>query len=41
MIGEILGNLSRFVIPLPDNPLKALNSYVIKTPERNLIIDTG
>lgn len=28
-------------VPLPRNPLKNLNSYVIKTPEKNLIIDTG
>lgn len=28
-------------IPLPDNPLKNLNCYVIKTNEKNLIIDTG
>ena len=37
----ILPNLYRIEIPLPKNPLKALNSYVIKSPERNLIIDTG
>lgn len=38
---EILRNLYRIEIPLPKNPLKALNSYAIKSPERNLIIDTG
>ena len=38
---EILPNLYRIEIPLPNSPLKALNSYVIKTPERNMIIDTG
>jgi glyoxylase-like metal-dependent hydrolase (beta-lactamase superfamily II) len=41
MIEEILPNLYRMEIPLPDNPLKALNSYVIKALDRNLIIDTG
>ncbi|MBW2148531.1 MAG: MBL fold metallo-hydrolase, partial [Deltaproteobacteria bacterium] len=41
MIEKILENLYRIEIPLPRNPLKAINSYVIKTPERNLIIDTG
>ena len=41
MIEEILANLYRIEIPLPKNPLKALNSYVIKNSERNLIIDTG
>jgi len=38
---EILPNLFRIEIPLPNNPLKYLNSYVIKGGERNLIIDTG
>ena len=31
----------KIYVPLPDNPLKNLNCYVIKTPEKNLIIDTG
>ena len=31
----------RLEIPLPGSPLKAVNSYVIKGRERNLIIDTG
>jgi glyoxylase-like metal-dependent hydrolase (beta-lactamase superfamily II) len=38
---EVLANLYKLEIPLPDNPLRALNSYVIKGSERNLIIDTG
>jgi len=38
---EILPNLHRIEIPLPKNPLKALNAYAIKSQERNLIIDTG
>jgi glyoxylase-like metal-dependent hydrolase (beta-lactamase superfamily II) len=41
MIEEVLTNLYKIEIPLPKNPLKALNSYVIKDQERNLIIDTG
>jgi glyoxylase-like metal-dependent hydrolase (beta-lactamase superfamily II) len=41
MIEEILANLYKIEIPLPKSPLKALNSYVIKSTERNLIIDTG
>jgi len=41
MSQEILPNLYRIEVPLPGNPLKALNSYVIKTQERGLIIDTG
>lgn len=31
----------RLPIPIPDNPLKSLNSYVIFTGDRPLVIDTG
>jgi len=41
MCQEILPNLYRLKIPLPESPLKYLNSYVIRDPERSLIIDTG
>ncbi len=41
MIEEILPNLYRIKIPLPKNPLGALNSCIIKTGDRNMIIDTG
>ena len=41
MIEEVLPNLYKMEIPLPRNPLKAVNSYVIKDNERNLMIDTG
>jgi glyoxylase-like metal-dependent hydrolase (beta-lactamase superfamily II) len=41
MTEELLPNLFRIKIPLPENPLKYLNSYVVMGPERNLIIDTG
>jgi len=41
MIEEILPNLYRIEIPLPNNPLKALNSYLIKGQGRFLLIDTG
>lgn len=41
MIEQVLPNIYRMEIPLPDNPLKAINSYVIKAPGRNLIVDTG
>lgn len=43
MIEKILDNLYTFPIPLPDNPLKWLNCYVIKAEDggRNLLIDTG
>jgi glyoxylase-like metal-dependent hydrolase (beta-lactamase superfamily II) len=41
VIEELLPDLYRVEIPLPGNPLKALNSYVIKGRERFLLIDTG
>jgi len=41
MVEEIRPNFFRIEIPLPDTPLKYLNSYVIKGPDRNLIVDTG
>ena len=41
MAEEISPNLYRIEIPLPKNPLKALNSYLIKSRGRFLIIDTG
>jgi glyoxylase-like metal-dependent hydrolase (beta-lactamase superfamily II) len=34
-------NLFRLKIPLPESPLKYLNSYIIRDPERSMIIDTG
>lgn len=41
MVKQIIPGVFSFYIPLPDSPLKNLNCYVIKTPVRNLIIDTG
>lgn len=41
MVEEILENIFKIEIPLPDSPLEAINSYVIKAAERNLIVDTG
>jgi glyoxylase-like metal-dependent hydrolase (beta-lactamase superfamily II) len=38
---EIMPNVYRIVVPLPRNPLKEVNSYVLTSKERNLIIDTG
>ena len=40
-VEEVLPDLFRIEIPLPENPLKATNSYVIRTSKKNLIIDTG
>jgi glyoxylase-like metal-dependent hydrolase (beta-lactamase superfamily II) len=41
MIEQIRENLYRIEIPLPQNPLKALNSYFIRGTDRNILIDTG
>lgn len=41
MIEEVASNLFRIEVPLPNNPLRSINSYVLKGPERNLVIDTG
>lgn len=41
MCEELMPDLFRLKIPLPESPLKYLNSYIIRAPERNLIIDTG
>src|SRR3990172_8855571 len=38
---EIFPNIYREEIPLPGNPLKAINSYIIKGNGAFLIIDTG
>lgn len=38
---EILPGLFRIIVPLPDNPLKEINSYVLTSRDRNLVIDTG
>jgi len=37
MAEEIYPGLFRIEIPLPDTPLKYLNSYVIKSEPRSLI----
>ena len=41
MIEEVTRDLYRVEIPLPGNPLKSINSFILKGQERNLIIDTG
>ena len=41
MTEELLPNLYKIEVPLPRNPLRAINSYVIKDAGRTLIIDTG
>ena len=41
MIEELLPHLYRIEIPLPKNPLRSLNSYLIEAEGRFLLIDTG
>jgi glyoxylase-like metal-dependent hydrolase (beta-lactamase superfamily II) len=41
MVEEVRDRLYRIEVPLPNSPLKELNSYVIKADDHNLIIDTG
>jgi glyoxylase-like metal-dependent hydrolase (beta-lactamase superfamily II) len=41
MITEVMDRLYRIEVPLPNSPLKELNSYVITSDDRNLVIDTG
>ena len=41
MFEKIFPDLYRIEIPLPKNPLKALNAYLIKGHDRSLIVDTG
>ena len=38
---EVAKNIYRIPVTLPNSPLKELNSYLIKDPERSLLIDTG
>lgn len=41
MIREILPGIFQLEIPLPNNPLRVLNSYLIKGIGKNLLVDTG
>ncbi|TGE33644.1 MBL fold metallo-hydrolase [Desulfosporosinus sp. Sb-LF] len=41
MIVEVYPGIFKNEIPLPKNPLRAINSYIIISKSRNLIIDTG
>src|SRR4051812_28185215 len=38
---EVYPGIYRIEIPIPNNPLKALNSYIITRGPRPLIIDVG
>ena len=41
MVEEVLPRLYRIAVPLPGNPLKEINSWVLPSDDRSLIIDTG
>ncbi|KGK87115.1 Zn-dependent hydrolase [Desulfosporosinus sp. HMP52] len=41
MVTEVYPNIFLNEIPLPKNPLKSINSYIVKSESRNLVIDTG
>lgn len=38
---QIIPNLYRIPVPLPGNPLKELNAYLIRGKDRCLLVDTG
>ncbi len=40
MVTKITKNIYKKVLPLPNNPLREINAYII-TGERNILIDTG
>ncbi|RJQ74609.1 MAG: MBL fold metallo-hydrolase [Desulfobacteraceae bacterium] len=41
MVQEIRPDLFLIEVPLPNSPLKYLNSYLVRSKDRNLVIDTG
>lgn len=41
MLEELHPNLFKITIPLPAHPLQTVNSYIIISKERSLVIDTG
>ena len=41
MVFEELPSLFRIEVPLPGNPLKQLNAYLIKGDDRHLLVDNG
>ncbi len=41
MIEKITERIFRIEVPLPNNPLKYTNSYLIRGGERDLLVDTG
>ncbi len=41
MIEEVLTNIYRIEVPVPQNPLRAVNCYLVKAPGQFLLIDSG
>ncbi|MDR2051220.1 MAG: MBL fold metallo-hydrolase [Deltaproteobacteria bacterium] len=41
MVEEAAPGIFRIELPLPQNPLKALNSYLVRGEKRHLLVDTG
>lgn len=41
MVEEVFSDIFRIQVPLPRNPLRIINSYVVRGPDRFLMIDTG
>lgn len=41
MVTEVFDDIYRMEIPLPRNPLRAINSYLVRGRDRWLMIDTG
>lgn len=41
MVKEVFADIYRVEIPLPQNPLRAINAYVVRARDRCLLIDTG
>ncbi len=41
MVKRLIPHIYQIKVPLPHNPLEHLNSYLIKSGEENLLVDTG
>ncbi|MEN6348328.1 MAG: MBL fold metallo-hydrolase [Syntrophomonas sp.] len=41
VLQEVLKDIYQIKVPLPNNPLRSINSYLIKDRNRSLLIDTG
>ena len=41
MVEEILPDIFKITVPLPDHAVRSVNSYIIASSDRALVIDTG